>query len=62
LFQLFRHGVTTGDVPEWLNALLAAEDWGTPPWEIMPKYATRRWWLLARNVMIKERNRAKERK
>jgi hypothetical protein len=33
----------SGKGPVWLGFLLAAEEWGTPPWEIMPG-KPRLWW------------------
>lgn len=57
---MLAHGIPMEDAPEWLNILIVAEDWSCPPWEILPDYASRRWWLLARNYLANQRARAQE--
>ena len=60
MFQMYAHGIPLEDAPEWLNVLIVAEEWGVPPWEVLPKYASRRWWLMARNFVAQQKAKAAE--
>lgn len=55
---MFAYDIPMVNAPRWINALLVAEEWGCPPWEVLPGYANRRWWLAARNFVARERIRA----
>lgn len=55
---MLAYGVAIVNPPQWLSGLFAAEEWGTPPWEIMPGYATKHFWLRVRNFVKREEARA----
>lgn len=57
---MYAHDIPLTDAPEWLNVLIVSEEWGSPPWEVMPGYANRRWWLMARNAVTKKKIEAFE--
>ena len=57
---MYAYNIPLEDAPEWIGILIVAEEWSCPPWEILPNYANRRWWLRARNFVTREKSRAAE--